>query len=186
MKALRIIGIVLGSLIVLYVGGCLILPGHFEVKREKELAYTPEKIKMAVADFHAFRQWSPWAKYDPNMKSTITGTPMTVGHKMDWVGNDSVGGHGSMTIASITPTEVVNDLEFKDMNSKSQSKFSMEPTDKGTKLTWSDNGELPFLMRPMGMMMDGFMGKDFERGLDQLDAFLKTMPDSTATPAANN
>lgn len=62
-------------------------------------------------------------------------------------------------------------LTFKDgFNSTSTGTLKLEPEGAATKVTWSFAGEAGNnpMMRDMGLMMDGMIGKDFETGLANL------------------
>jgi hypothetical protein len=45
-------------------------PSTFRVERSIAVAAPPETVFAQVNDFHAWDAWSPWAKLDPQMKTT--------------------------------------------------------------------------------------------------------------------
>ena len=59
-------------------------------------------------------------------------------------------------------------LVFKEFNSTSIGTLKLEPEGAATKVTWSFVGEAGNnpMMRYMGLMMDGMIGKDFDAGLE--------------------
>ena len=44
-----------------------------------------------IDDFHAWRDWSPWEKLDPNLKREYSGAPRGTGAAYGWSGNEDVG-----------------------------------------------------------------------------------------------
>lgn len=179
MKALRIILITLVSLFAIYAIAAAVMPSTYVVARSKEIPVAQEAAaKMLVTDFNNWAKWMPWQEMDASMKQTVEGAAGTPGHKMSWTSEKM--GNGSMAIAEITQKEqnwtqsmVLNFEGFPPGNSL----LSFEPSATGmAKVTWVDSGNVGFFFRPMTFMMDGMMGKDFERGLFKIDSISKTMP----------
>ena len=87
-----------------------------------------------------------------------------------------------MTWTEITPSSVKYDLAFVEpWESKSSGGFNIEPAGENkTKVTWYDEGDIPFTNRAMFMMMDmdNMMGPQFERGLFKIDS-LATIDQNT-------
>ena len=84
----------------------------FKVARSATFKATPAAVFEQVNDFHKWEAWSPWAKLDPNAKSTFEGPTRGEGTKMSWDGNMEVG-EGNMTIVESKPNELVRiRLEF--------------------------------------------------------------------------
>jgi hypothetical protein len=50
--------------------------------------------------------------------------------------------------------------------------FGLQPQGKATTVTWSMSGPMPFISKIMSVLvgMDQIIGRDFERGLAQLEA----------------
>jgi hypothetical protein len=90
---------------------------------------------------------------------------------MSWEGNESVGA-GSQTItASEENRRVETKLDFGEQGT-AQAYFDLEPASDGSKtnITWgmnSDMGNNP-IARWMGLMMDSWVGTDYEKGLENL------------------
>src|SRR5688572_26686365 len=81
-------------------------PSEFRVERSATMAATPEVVFSLLEDFHAWPQWSPWEKLDPDMERRHSGAPKGTGAQYEWSGNEDVGS-GSMTIQATTPPEQV-------------------------------------------------------------------------------
>ena len=73
-------------------------PADFRISRSAVIPASPAAVFAQVNDFHNWEAWSPWAKMDPDAKSTFDGPTSGVGSKFHWAGNSQVG-VGNMSIA---------------------------------------------------------------------------------------
>lgn len=146
-------------------------PGSFRVERSLVVGAAPPALYAAVADFHQWDAWSPWARLDPAMKTTFEGTTGQVGSSYAWAGNDKVG-EGRMTVTEVRPpTQVKIRLEFlKPWPSTSETTFDLYPETGGTRVVWTMRGDLDLMGKAMSLFMDmdKAIGPDFERGLASL------------------
>lgn len=187
MKALKIIGLVLLALVVLALVGSLLLPADIHVERSKVINQPKEKLYSIVVDLKQMGEWDPWSNIDPNMETTYEGEDATVGSKRSWTSeNDSVG-DGTMTITEIRENEYVSHaLDFGDKG-KADSYIALEEADGGTKVTWGFDMNVG--MNPVGkyfgMMMDKFIGPDYEKGLNNLADYAATVLDASAAAVLN-
>ena len=145
---------------------------EFEVKREATIAAPPEKVYGLLADFHQWPEWSPWEGLDPDMQRTHSGAPSGVGAVYEWDGNRKAGA-GRMEITEAQPSSRIKlDLQFlKPFKSRNTTTFELAPRDGGTQVTWRMVGPKTLMVKIMGIFssMDKMVGKDFEKGLAQLD-----------------
>lgn len=147
-------------------------PATFRVERSITINATSGKIYPLIDDFHNWGQWSPWAKLDPNMKVTYSGSPLGVGAAYTWEGNSKVGA-GTMDILGTTPTTITIKLDFdKPMEGHDITEFNLEPKNGGsaTQVTWVMTGDNTFFSKVMSVFvsMDRMIGPDFEKGLAAL------------------
>ncbi|MDI1432271.1 MULTISPECIES: SRPBCC family protein [Polyangium] len=165
------VGLGLAALIVVFLIVVATRPSAYQVERHATFAAPVDLVYNHVKDFRTWEAWSPWAKLDPKMKTTFSGTQGEVGAVYEWEGNDDVGA-GKMTIAALKPNERVDiNLEFlKPFASKTDNGFKVEAAGKDTKITWFMRGENDFIgkMFCLFMDMDAMIGKDFENGLANL------------------
>ena len=158
-------------------------PANYHIERSATLSATPEAVYAHLVDFHQWDAWSPWARLDPQMKTTFSGAAAGAGAVYDWTGNDKVG-QGRMTILDAEPnSKVTIRLEFiKPFASTCTAGFALAPDGNGTRVTWSMDGNNNFVGKAFSlfMNMDKVVGGDFERGLQQLGAAAASNP---ATPA---
>lgn len=169
MKVFKIIVGVVVAIVVLALLYFMTLDSVYKVERSATINASPEVVMQHIANFKNWEAWSPWREKDPNAKYTFEGPEFGVGASMGWDGNDSVG-QGVMTITEMEGNSSMKySLVFmKPWESSSAGGFELTAVDGGTSVRWYDSGELPFLMRPMGKMMDGMIGPDFEKGLAKL------------------
>jgi hypothetical protein len=143
-------------------------PGNFGVTRSASMQAAPAKIFAQVNNLRAWEAWSPWAKLDPNAKTTFEGPPAGVGAVMRWAGNMQVGA-GSMTITESRPNDLVRfRLDFlKPMKAVNTAEFTFTPQGNQTLVTWSMTGKNNFVGKAMGLFMncEKIIGGNFEQGL---------------------
>jgi carbon monoxide dehydrogenase subunit G len=180
---LRKILIVLAVVVVIFVAVVATRPSEYTVTRSKAVNAPPAVVFAQVNDFHQWDAWSPWAKLDPNVKTTHSGAPAGTGAVYEWSGNKDVG-KGKMTVTDSAPGQhVVIALEFiEPFASKADTRFEFAPEGQGTQVTWAMKGKMGFMEKAFGifMNMDSMIGKDFEKGLTQL----ATVSQAEATKAA--
>lgn len=175
------LGIVLGIVVVLlavFCGVVALQPSEFSIERSAQIAAAPATVFALVNDFHHWDGWSPWAKLDPDMKTTYTGPQSGVDAAYAWVGNSEVG-EGKMTITESAPSEkIVIRLEFmKPFEATNEATFTFVPVEGGTRVTWRMDGTNNFVGKAFGLLMDmdTMVGGSFEQGLDAM----KGMAEST-------
>jgi hypothetical protein len=131
-----------------------------------------------VNDLHKWEAWSPWAKVDPNAKSTFSGSESGPGASMHWSGNNKVG-EGRMTIADTRPNEVIHiKLEFlRPFKATNMAEFTFKSEGDQTVVTWTMTGKNNFMGKAFHLFVDcdKMIGKDFERGLASLNAVTQTL-----------
>lgn len=160
-------------------------PNEMTVTRSATFHATPAAVFEQVNDFHKWDAWSPWAKMDPNAKSTFEGPTSGKDAKMSWAGNSDVG-EGSMTIVDSQPNDhVFIKLDFiKPFEGSNDVVMKIEPQGENTKLTWTMSGKTNFITKAMGLVMDcdKMVGDQFEKGLANMKAIVEAKP---AAEAAN-
>lgn len=146
-------------------------PSQFAVRRSATVPAPASAVFPHVNDLHLWEAWSPWAKMDPNAKSTYTGSPAGEGASMAWAGNKNVG-QGRMTIVGSQPNEVIRiKLEFfKPFKATNAAEFTFKPEGNGTLVTWTMSGTNNFMGKLFGLLIncDSMIGGQFEKGLASL------------------
>src|SRR5436309_15155203 len=81
-------------------------PSDFRYARSATIAAPASVVFGHVNDFKKMDVWSPWLKFDPNVKITHEGPPWGVGAIESWEGNKNVGA-GRMTVVDSRPNELI-------------------------------------------------------------------------------
>ncbi len=183
MKALKIIGIALLVIVVLFVGIAFLISPEVNVERSIVINAPVELIFEQVNTLKNWEKWSPWHQIDPMMKLTYEGPESGAGAKYYWSSDDSNVGSGSLTIVESRPnTYIKTEMDFMEQGVGTAS-YRFEHSEDGVKLTWGMNsnmGNNP-IMRYLGLFMDGLVGPDFEKGLNSIKMVVENMEYEEAT-----
>ena len=148
-------------------------PSDFRISRTGRISAPPDVVFENVNDLHKWEAWSPWAKMDPNAKSTFAGPIAGPGSSMEWNGNNKVGA-GRMTIEDSRVNERIQiKLEFfKPFKATNTAEFTFKPEGGQTSVTWTMSGKNNFMGKAMSMVMncDKMIGGQFEQGLANLNS----------------
>ncbi len=141
----------------------------FSQTHETTIAAPLETVHALVAAFPEWVKWSPWEGLDPAMTRTYAGSGVDATYA--WAGNNKAG-EGRMAFSSITPTQVVVDLEFiKPFKAQNVVTFDLTPVGEGTRAAWTMSGQRNVIMSVLGtLFFDKAIAKDFRRGLASLKA----------------
>ena len=164
-----------GIILLVLLGALLLMasrqPDAFAIERSVVVAAPAETIYPNIADLHRWGAWSPYEKFDPQMKKVFNGTPGAAGASYYWSGN-SKAGEGTITVRELMPpSKVTMQLDLlKPIEGHNVVEFNLEPAEGGTRVTWAMRGPNRFLSKVVGMFvnMDSMIGKDFEDGLASL------------------
>jgi hypothetical protein len=156
-----------------FAGYVAMQPPEGRVARSVTIAAPPAAIFPHVNELKAWDAWSPWAKLDPNAKTTLAGPPSGNGAVFGWSGNDDIG-EGKMTIVESRPTELIKiRTDFtKPFTGTSNTDFTFKPEGDKTLVTWEMRSQQSFLIRAMCIIFNGdkIIGDQFEKGLANLKA----------------
>lgn len=169
------IGLAIGGIIVALLGVIALQPAEYTVVRTIQVGAAPADVHAVIDDFHKWDGWSPWAKLDPNMKTTYSGAPAGTGAIYEWSSPMDNVGDGRMTITNSVPAQRVDiKLEFiKPFASIAQTVFTTTPASGGTQVEWKMSGQKDFMTKAVALFMGGMdkmIGPDFEKGLAQMKA----------------
>lgn len=146
-------------------------PGDFSISRQTTIAAPPERVFNEVNELRHWESWNPWGNLDPNCKISYSGPAAGVGASYEWSGNNKVGA-GRNTITESRPGELVGlRLEFfKPMTATNTATFRFQATGGKTVVAWTLAGKRPGAGKIFGLLIncDKMIGKQFEKGLDQL------------------
>lgn len=163
----------------------LFAPSSYKVERIKVIDAPAEIIFKRVAHLQSWNSWSPWARMDSTAVFSYSGTDGAVGSIMNWKGDPEKTGEGSIEIIELVANEKMRyKLTFNDWGMTSTGDFTFTAEGTGTKVSWTNEGEIPYLMRTISWIMydmDKMMGPDFEKGLEYLSE--QALHDKLNTPS---
>lgn len=146
-------------------------PDSFQIRRSAEIPSSPDVLFGIINDLHRWSEWSPYEKFDPQMKKSFEGAAFGPGASYAWNGNKHVG-EGRLTIVESQPGEhVTMKLEFsRPFKCNNQVVFKLYPIDNGTNVSWIMDGKNTFISKAFGLLMnmDKMVGQQFEEGLANL------------------
>lgn len=155
----------------------MVAPKNYRVSREIKIDRPLSEVFDYLRSLKKMDEWSPWAKKDPNMKKTFTGTDGEVGAISAWIGNKDVGEGEQEIKAMVEGKRIDSELRFlKPWKSTSDAFLEFEELSSAqTKVTWGFSGKNNFPMNiiAMFMSMDKMIGKDFEEGLSNIKSILE-------------
>lgn len=163
------------------VAGAYLLPRVVHVERSVHVKASPEAVFGHVNALPRWAAWSPWERKDPTMAKTFTGPDAGEGATLSWT-SDTQGG-GTQTITrSEPPRRIETALDFGAQGTATGT-WTFDAADGGTQVTWgldADMGNSP-VGRYMGLMMDRWVGPDFEEGLAALKEVVEREASMQAT-----
>jgi uncharacterized protein YndB with AHSA1/START domain len=169
----KIILIAVAVLVVLLAVVVALRPADFKITRTGRISAPVGVVFDNVNDFHKWQAWSPWAKMDPNARSTFAGPVAGPGSSMEWAGNNKVGA-GRMTILESRPNEAIQiKLEFfRPFKATHLAEFTFKPEGTQTAVTWTMTGKNNFMGKAFTLLMncDKMIGSQFEEGLANLNS----------------
>lgn len=171
-RFIRRIVLFIGVIGLILVGVAYLLPRDVSVSREVAISAPVDKVFPLVNSLKNMSKWSPWVAKDPAIKLAFSGPDEGVGAKMGWSSTMAQVGNGTQEITeSVAGQSVVSRLIFGEMG-PTVARFDLASAAGGTTVTWSLTADMG--MNPMarwaGLMMDRWVGPDFETGLAHLKA----------------
>lgn len=176
MKILRGVLIALVVLIGLFVLGGFLLPQQSSFTRSIVISRPQAEVFRVLNGFAEFNEWSPWHDLDPNAAYSYEGPASGVGAMMAWSSEDPSVGKGSQRITQVdAPNRVDVELAFEGQN-PALSWYELSANGNATEVTWgfsTDFGSNP-INRYFGLLIEDFVGADYERGLQQLKQYAES------------
>ncbi len=159
----------LGVLVLILSAVALGLPANVTAARAVTINAPESVVYPYLNNLRRYQEWSPWADRDPDIKMTYSGPAEGRGAKAEWESQVGSVGTGSVQILDSKPSSSMDLLA--DVNGlEGKSRFELSPDGAGSKITWSfsfDTGSSP-LKRWKGLMLDGLIGSEYQKGLDKL------------------
>ena len=149
----------------------------YAVEREVTINKPIDSVFNYIKHMKNQDNFSVWNKKDPNSKKTSKNTDGKVGFIYTWDSQNDEVGAGEQEIMKITPNERIDcELRFKrPFEATDKAYFITEPVYGGTKVKWGFNGSMAYPMNLLLLVMDmeDMLGKDLQKGLDDLKVLLE-------------
>ena len=165
MKALKIIGIIVGLMVAAILIVPLFSPATAELSSSIEIALEPAQIFPSVASFEGREKWDPWLTTDSTAEASIESVSGYLGSTYAWKGEKV--SFGKMEVISVKENEYIGShLWFGDMETPSLVEWSFQAVDGATHVVWSFAQETTYPFGRLGMMIGSvFLKKSFDLGL---------------------
>lgn len=178
MKAIKISLTVLLLLVITILGAVYFLPESAHMERRVVVRATPQEVYQELISFRNFNTWWPWAQRDPNAKFIYEGPSFGEGARFLWQSDNPDVGSGLMEIIEVEPNKrVVCKMRFDGYPSTPIASFLLAPTAEGTEVIWTyDEAGVKGLSKIFMLGIDGFLGADYEIGLQQFKERVEQAP----------
>ncbi len=175
MKFLKVLLAFLLIGVILFLIVTALLPKSYNVSKEYTILAPVDTVYKHISDYKKWDTWSPWARMDSTAVYSYSNPSAGVGSIMSWesgLEEDGIGKGRMTTTNAIVNQELQYELSFEEpMKSQSQGGFYLEGDSTQTRVKWYDQGAAKWPMgRVFGVLMETFIGEDFERGLHNLDS----------------
>jgi uncharacterized protein YndB with AHSA1/START domain len=147
--------LVIGVLILIFIGYVSTRPGHFSYERSGLINAPPEKIFPYLRNFKRGQEWSPYEKVDPNMKRNFKGTDGQVGSIMEFQGNRDAGS-GSLEILRLVENELVEIrlIMTEPVHADNIITYKLTTEGDATRFSWSMSGDGGFVGKLISVLID--------------------------------
>lgn len=178
MKVVKIIGVIVILLIISFIIAIVSLPSTAYMERSVLVEASAEQVYLELISHRNFNQWSPWAMKDAETHYEYKGPALGVGAKITWSSSHQDIGKGSMEIIdTIENQQVTCIMTFEGYEGTPTSSFVLKPQGAGTQLTWTyHETNISGLNKIFMLGIDGFLGSDYEIGLDNLKKRIESAP----------
>jgi len=153
----------------------MVLPQTVHVERSTLINAPAEKIFDQLNNLRNWNNWAVWNQKDPNWKVEYSGSEAGVGASQKWESKIRQVGNGSLNILKSEPYKLIQvKMNFME-NGTASSTFTLNQLQEGVKVIWcfdGDAGANP-IKRMLFLMLDKFIGADYEAGLNNLKNYVE-------------
>lgn len=171
----------LAALVGAFIVVAALQPASYRVERSITISAPAAEIFPQVNDLQKAHIWSPWMKFDPNVKVAFSAMSAGVGASSTWDGNNQIGA-GRQTIVESRANERVRiRLDFtKPFESTANTEFALHEHGSQTTVTWSMDGKNGFICKAVCLFLDQdeMIGTPFEQGLASLKTLVEEKRDA--------
>lgn len=187
MKILKILGIIILVIAVLFAGLIIFSPSSAHFEREITIKAPAKTVFAEVSNMRTFNTWSPWFKMDPEAEYLWEGPSSGIGAKQIWYSENEYVGNGYMMVSETRPYEFVGmEMAFdnngnRDFSDEGEEKplatFVLSEQGEETKVTWTfDISGVSGTEKLMNLALPMFLGPAYEEGLSDLKTRIENRP----------
>jgi Polyketide cyclase / dehydrase and lipid transport len=146
------------------------MASKYSVVATREVKTTPGKVHDLLVNMGRIEEWNPYVEMDPAIKSELSDQKIGVGA---WYSYESKRvGNGRLEITHVAPTVITLEIKFfnKGKVDVGQTRYMISPgaSADSVTVTWEMTGEHAGFRKLLWPIMNGVLGKAFDRGLEKL------------------
>lgn len=156
------------------------LPSTYRVERSLAINATPEVLFPYLNELRRWPEWTAWnTNREPSLVYIQAGPASGEGAVLSWTARSGAG--SIRLVESEQNSGIVYELNFNEGRFISTGRVDLIPVTNGTRVVWSNYGSFGRnpVGRYLGLLMDKWMGSDFETGLQNLKAKTQRKPAET-------
>lgn len=149
---------------------------------ERRLIEVPAaEVYAKVADFRAWKEWSPWLEHEPDAQLMLSGVADGKGGILAWNGRRI--GEGEFRHREMVPAERIEQTicSSRPFKFRGRSYWKFVERDGKTEVTWGMRGRVGFSLRAFAQTVQGMIALDYRFGLDKLARLLEPADGISAT-----
>lgn len=180
MKALKYLLFFLVALAAILAVAGLFLPSSVQVERTTVIDAPRANVFTILNTPRRFNDFSPWAEIDPDTEYTFKGPHSGVGARMEWSSEEPSVGDGRQEIIESEPPEHIRLRLVFGPEEPATGYYRLAEAGGGTEVTWGFRAEFGYDLvgRYVGLMLDSWIGTEYEKGLANLAELVDTLPET--------
>jgi hypothetical protein len=151
------------------------MASKYSVVATREVKSTAGKIHDLIVNVGRTEEWNPYVEMDPQIKSKMSDQKIGVGAWYSY--ESSKVGNGRLELIAETPSVITFKLEFfqKKSTDMASTRYMIRPgsSPDTVTVTWEMTGEHVGFRKLLWPIMNGVLGKAFNRGLEKLAALVE-------------
>ncbi len=166
-------------LLAIVVVTAMFLPASTTVTRSSIIQASPQRVFTLINGFEHFKLFSPWHYLDSQSQYRYSGPVTGIGAQMQWHSDNHKLGSGSSQIIAVEQNRRVTMRLNFDRRGSATAWFELQPVGLDTQVIWGLQSDAGFDLatRYFNLLLDYFVGKDYEQGLRQLKILAEATPD---------
>ena len=177
MKILKIVGMILGAIVVLFLVVTLFLPPVMSVETTGDINNTPTVIYAQLNDVHNFNNWSPFFEKDSSTKFQFDGPERGPGAIYVWLNAGQKISKGRLEITRSDAYSLIEaNLNINGNSTPGRLTYELKNNNGLTNLTMRLQQDLGFLGRWSASSLKPVLKKALDNGLINLKTYCEKLP----------